>query len=105
SPSSTKMLYDIVQCNKIIAEFDRYRELPAIVDECDAAVPAHFGRFDNANYTFQNTEYYPVFQAKLFKKILDLNAAGPVQVAQATSWSFYFEGERWFEGTRSFLTA
>ena len=24
---------------------------------------------------------------------------------QATSWSFYFEGERFFEGTRSFLTA
>lgn len=105
SPSSTKMLFDILRCNQIIAEYPEYHELPAIVDECDAAVPAHFGRYDNANYDFQNTEYYPVFQAKLFKKILDLNAAGPVQVTQATSWSFYFEGERWFEGTRSFLTA
>ncbi|MFC7621755.1 glycoside hydrolase [Microlunatus sp. GCM10028923] len=105
SPSSTKMLYDIVRCNRIIADYPEYRDLEVLVDECDAAVPAHFGRYDNANYAFQNTEYYPVFQAKLFKKILDLNAAGPVSVNQATSWSFYFEAERWFEGTRSFLTA
>jgi len=36
---------------------------------------------------------------------LDLNDQETVQVAQATSWSFYFEGERYFEGTRSFVTA
>jgi xylan 1,4-beta-xylosidase len=75
------------------------------VDEFDAAVPAHFGRYDNRNYEFQNTEYYPVFQVKVMKKILDLNANEIVQVERATSWSFYFEGERFFEGTRSFQTA
>jgi xylan 1,4-beta-xylosidase len=105
NPSSTKMLYDIRSFNRAIAEFEPYRDLPAIVDECDAAVPAHFGRYDNPNYEFQNTEYYPVFQVKLMKKILDLNATETVSVEQATSWSFYFEGERYFEGTRSFLTA
>jgi xylan 1,4-beta-xylosidase len=26
-------------------------------------------------------------------------------VHQATTWSFYFEGERFFEGTRSLFTA
>lgn len=104
SPSSTKMLYDIMAFNRAIAEHG-YAHLPAIVDECDAAVPAHFGCYDNANYAFQNTEYYPVFQVKLMKKILDLNAHEEVKVEQATSWSFYFEGERYFEGTRSFLTA
>ncbi len=46
-----------------------------------------------------------MFQVKLMKKILDLNATETVAVEQATSWSFYFEGERYFEGTRSFLTA
>ena len=74
NPSSTKMLFDLRSFNRAIAEFEQYRDLPAIVDECDAAVPAHFGRYDNANYEFQNTEYYPVFQVKLMKKILDLNA-------------------------------
>ena len=50
NPSSTKMLFDIRSFNRAIAEFEEYRDLPAIVDECDAAVPAHFGRYDNANY-------------------------------------------------------
>ena len=105
SPSSTKMLYDLRAFDRTIAAYEPYRELPTYVDECDAAVPAHFGSYDNANYQFQNTEYYPVFQVKLMKKILDLNAAEKVQVERATSWSFYFEGERYFEGTRSFQTA
>ena len=105
SPSSTKMLYDVREFNRAIAEYEQYRDLPAIVDEFDAAVPAHFGRYDNRNYDFQNTEYYPVFQVKVMKKILDLNASEIVQVERATSWSFYFEGERFFEGTRSFITA
>ncbi len=105
SPSATKMLYDIREFDRAIAQYEAYRDLPVYVDECDAAVPAHFGRYDNRNYEFQNTEYYPVFQVKLMKKILDLNAEEPVRVERATSWSFYFEAERYFEGTRSFLTA
>ena len=105
SPSAHKMLYEIRRMQQVIAEFPQYRSLPAVVDECDAGVPAHYSVYDNANFQFQNTEYYPVFQVKLFKKILDLNDSEEVKVEQATSWSFYFEGERFFEGTRSFLTA
>jgi xylan 1,4-beta-xylosidase len=105
NPSAHKMLYEIRRMQQVIAEFPQYRSLPAIVDECDAGVPAHFSVYDNANFQFQNTEYYPVFQVKMFKKILDLNESEEVKVEQATSWSFYFEGERFFEGTRSFLTA
>ena len=105
NPSANKMLFEIRRMLRVIGEFEEYHDLPAIVDECDAGVPAHYSVYDNANFVFQNTEYYPVFQVKLFKKILDLNDAETVSVDQATSWSFYFEGERFFEGTRSFLTA
>jgi xylan 1,4-beta-xylosidase len=105
NPSANKMLFEIRRMLRVVGEFEQYHSLPAIVDECDAGVPAHYSVYDNANFQFQNTEYYPVFQVKLFKKILDLNDAETVQVDQATSWSFYFEGERFFEGTRSFLTA
>ena len=45
-----------------------------IVDECDASVPALWGIYDNANFAYRYNEYYPVFQAKLMKKVLDLNA-------------------------------
>jgi xylan 1,4-beta-xylosidase len=105
NPSATKMLFEIRRMLRVITEFEQYQHLPAIVDECDPAVPAHYSVYDNANFAFQNTEYYPVFQIKLFKKILDLNEVETVSVGQASSWSFYFEGERFFEGTRSFLTA
>lgn len=105
SPSANKMLFEIRRLLRVMAEFDQYKDLPALVDECDAGVPAHFSVYDNANFRFQNTEYYPVFQAKLMKKLLDLNDAEESKVRTATSWSFYFEGERYFEGTRAFLTA
>lgn len=105
NPSLNKMLFEVRRMLRVIGEFEQYRSLPAIVDECDAGVPAHYSVYDNANFQFQNTEYFPTFQVKMFKKLLDLNQVEPVSVQQATSWSFYFEGERYFEGTRSFLTA
>nr|WP_240895853.1 hypothetical protein [Kineococcus siccus] len=105
SPSAHKMLFEVRRMLRVVAEFEEYRSLPAIVDECDAGVPAHYSVYDNANFRFQNTEYYPVFQVKLMKKLLDLNETEAVSVQHATSWSFYFEGERYFEGTRAFTTA
>jgi xylan 1,4-beta-xylosidase len=105
SPMTTKMLYEIRALLRVMAEFPRYADVPAIVDECDAGVPAHWGIYDNPNFRFQNTEYYPVFQVNLMKKILDLNESETSTVAEATTWSFYFEGERYFEGTRALLTA
>ena len=80
--------------------------MPCIVDECDASVPAHWGVYDNANFAYRNTEYFAVFQCKLMKKLLDLDATRAARTShQATTWSFYFEGERFFEGTRSLFTA
>jgi len=105
NPSAHKMLFEVRRLLRVVGEFEEYRGLPAIVDECDAGVPAHHGFYDNANFGFQNTEYYPVFQVKLMKKLLDLNKLEDVQVTQATAWAWYFEGERLFEGTRAFLTA
>lgn len=105
SPQTTKMLYEMRGLLRVMAEFPRFVHLPAIVDECDAGVPAHWGVYDNSNFQFQNTEYYPVFQVNLMKKILDMNEEEAASVREATTWSFYFEGERFFEGTRAFLTA
>ncbi len=105
SPSSLKMLREVRAALEAVAAHPRFRDLPCIVDECDASVPAHWGVYDNANFAYRNTEYFPVFQCKLMKKLLDLDALGAARVHQATTWSFYFEGERFFEGTRSLFTA
>ena len=105
SPSSLKMLREVRAALDAVAAHPKFRDLPCIVDECDASVPAHWGVYDNANFAYRNTEYFPVFQCKLMKKLLDLDARGGARVHQATTWSFYFEGERFFEGTRSLFTA
>lgn len=105
SPSVLKMIREIIRSRSAVEETPEFRKLPCYVDECDASVPAHWGFYDNANFRYRNTEYYPVFQCKLMKKLLDLNENSAAKVAQATTWSFYFEGERYFEGTRSLFTA
>jgi len=105
SPSMLKMLREVRAALGAVAAHPQFRDLPCIVDECDASVPAHWGAYDNGNFVYRNTEYYPVFQCKLMKKLLDLNDEGGAHVDQATTWSFYFEGERFFEGTRSLFTA
>ena len=105
SPSTLKMLREVRAALDAVAAHPKFRDLPCIVDECDASVPAHWGVYDNANFAYRNTEYFPVFQCKLMKKLLDLDARGGARVHQATTWSFYFEGERFFEGTRSLFTA
>ncbi|WP_433169741.1 GH39 family glycosyl hydrolase [Kribbella sp. CA-247076] len=105
SPSTPKMLREIDRALTVIEQFPRYVGAPVIVDECDASVPAHWGIYDNANFAYRNNEYYPVFQAKLMKKVLDLNEQHTAKVHEATTWSFSMEGERYFEGTRSFVTA
>jgi len=105
SPSSLKMLREVRAALDAVAAHPQYRDLPCIVDECDASVPAHWGVYDNANFAYRNTEYFAVFQCKLMKKLLDLNDRSGAHVHQATTWSFYFEGERFFEGTRSLFTA
>jgi xylan 1,4-beta-xylosidase len=99
------MLREVRAALGAVAEHERFRDLPCIVDECDASVPAHWGVYDNANFAYRNSEYFAVFQCKLMKKLLDLDARSDAHVHQATTWSFYFEGERFFEGTRSLFTA
>lgn len=107
SPSRHKMLGEIRAHLQAAARYPQFRRLPCFVDECDPCVPAHLSRYDNANFGFRTTAYYPTIMASVFKRLLDLNASLPdaPDVALATSWAFYFEGERFFEGFREFFTA
>ena len=107
SPSRRKMLSEVRAHLQAAARHPQFRRLPVLIDECDPCVPAHYSRYDNPNFGFRNTSYYPVVMASIFKRLMDLDAALPdaPDVALATSWAFYFEGERYFEGFREFFTA
>lgn len=104
SPNIEKMLVDVREMLSRVAEHGAFRDLPVLVDECDASVPAHWTIYDNANFGYRNTAYYAVFQCQQMKKLLDLDQLGLAKVHQATTWSWHFEGERYFEGTRSLFT-
>jgi xylan 1,4-beta-xylosidase len=105
SPSTVKMLREVRDALDAVGAHDRFRALPCVVDECDASVPAHWGVYDNANFAYRNHEYYAVFQCQLMAKLLRLGEEAGIRPAQATTWSFYMEGERCFEGTRGLLTS
>jgi xylan 1,4-beta-xylosidase len=104
SPSMVKMLREVRHSLRQVARRPALSGVECIADECDASVPAHHGRFDNSNFGYRNTEYFPVFQCSLMKKLLDLDEARAARLRAATAWAFYIEGERCFEGTRSLTT-
>jgi xylan 1,4-beta-xylosidase len=104
SPSMVKMLREVRHALRQVAARPGLAVTECLADECDASVPAHHGRFDNSNFGYRNTEYFPVFQCSLMKKLLDLEEAKAARLRAATAWAFYIEGERCFEGTRSLLT-
>ena len=74
------------------------------VDECDPAVGTIYGVHDNPNFIVTNTEYYPNFLCALIKRILDSNKRFESKVRLITTWAFYFEGKRFFEGNRTLVT-
>jgi xylan 1,4-beta-xylosidase len=104
SPSMVKMLREVRHSLRQVAESPALADVECLADECDASVPAHHGSYDNSNFGYRNTEYFPVFQVSLMKKLLDLPEARTARLRAATAWAFYIEGERCFEGTRSLVT-
>lgn len=104
SPSTTKMLREVRAALAEVHSRPALSHVQCLADECDASVPAHLGRFDNANFEYRNSEYFAVFQCKLMKKLLDLDEITGARLRAATAWAFYIEGERCFEGTRSLVT-
>jgi xylan 1,4-beta-xylosidase len=97
SPSLDKMLEDIRR--NVAAIRDRFPEVPILVDECDPAVGTPYGVFDSPNFSVCNTTYYPTMVCALAAEILRLE-----EIELFTSWAFYFEGKRWFEGNRTLVT-
>jgi xylan 1,4-beta-xylosidase len=97
SPSLQKMVDD-VRTNVAVIR-DRYQDVPILVDECDPAVGTPYGVFDTPNFVVVNTTHYPTMVCALARELLDHPT-----VERFTSWAFYMEGKRWFEGNRALVT-
>ncbi|MCL1795773.1 MAG: beta-xylosidase [Clostridia bacterium] len=80
-----------------------FGDLECVLSEADPDGWAAGGRFDNFNLNFRNTEYYASYTASAYKNLYDLadSMRGDIR---PLAWAFMFEGERCFEGTRTFST-
>jgi len=71
-----------------------------LVDECDPVIGYLYGVYDNSNFVVCNTEYYPSMVAAIIYNILLLSP----RIKLITTWAFYMEGKRFFEGNRTLVT-
>jgi xylan 1,4-beta-xylosidase len=102
TPSVKKLLDQVRICGTIIKECG-YGDLECILSEADPDGWAAGGRFDNPAFDFRNTEYYASYAASTYKNLHDLAEELKMDI-RPLAWAFMFEGERCFEGTRTFST-
>ena len=101
-PSVRTFLANVkTQCT-VIREYG-YDSLECVLSEADPDGWAAGGRFDNFNLNFRNTEYYASWVVSAYKNLYDLAETLRMDI-RPLAWAFMFEGERCFEGTRSFST-
>lgn len=100
---SVRVLVENVRTQFEVIQKYGYGNLECILSEADPDGWAAGGRFDNFNLNFRNTEYYASYTASGYKNIYDLADAMGGDI-RPLAWAFMFEGERCFEGTRTFST-
>lgn len=103
-PSLKKIESHLESYFAVLALYPACKDLDILLDECDMAVATNYGVYDFPELLFNNTEYYPVFLIRMAKRILDLIPAHDVGIKLFTTWAFYFEGKRLFEGNRALFT-
>lgn len=100
---SVKVLVNNAKTQSTVIREAGYGDLECVMSETDPDAWAAGGRFDNFNLNFRNTEYYASFVASGYKHLYDLAERIGMDL-RPLAWAFMFEGERCFEGTRTFTT-
>lgn len=101
-PSIQEFLANVQYQTAIIKEFG-YEQLECVLSEADPDGWAAGGRFDNRNLNFRNTNYYASYVISSYKNLYDMAQRLHMDI-RPLAWAFMFEGERCFEGTRTFST-
>lgn len=103
-PALRKILSHLGDYERVLSKFPEFRKLPLLLDECDMAVATNFGVHDFPAFEFNNSEYFPIFVIRMAKHIWDFMAEQDLDIRLFTTWAFYFEGKRFFEGNRALFT-
>lgn len=78
--------------------------LPVLITECDPEGCAACGMTTNPENAYRNGTMYSSYTAASFARVFDLAERYNVNLEGVTSWSFEFEGQRWFDGFRDLAT-
>jgi xylan 1,4-beta-xylosidase len=100
-PSLKKIMAQLQGYRDVIQKYPALRQTEILLDECDMAVGTNFGVYDFPEYEFHNSEYYPVFVVRMAKRLFDFIRDSGWRVRLFTTWAFYYEGKRFFEGNRA----
>jgi xylan 1,4-beta-xylosidase len=104
TPTLATLLRHVAAGLEIAGSFPELTKREVILTECDPDGMAAFGKHDNANLAFRNTEYYASYVASAVCKLLDLGIPGPLRVDGMLTWAFQFENREYFEGLRTLST-
>ena len=96
-------LNDVAQGFTIV-KASGYSNLPIYITECDPEGCAACGMATNPENAYRNGTMYSSYTAASFARIEQLADSFHVDLAGAISWSFEFEGQRWFDGFRDLAT-
>ncbi|HVW61514.1 MAG TPA: hypothetical protein VHC48_15790 [Puia sp.] len=81
-----------------------FKSLPIYITECDPEGCAACGMTTNPENAYRNGTMYSSYTAASFARIYDLAEHWHINLQGAMSWSFEFEGQKWFDGFRDLAT-
>ena len=87
-----------------IVKASEFGNLPVLITEFDPEGCAACGMTTNPENAYRNGTMYSSYTASSFVRLFDLAARYRVNLQGVTSWSFEFEGQRWFDGFRDLAT-
>lgn len=87
-----------------IVSSSAFKSLPIYITECDPEGCAACGMTTNPENAYRNGTMYSSYTAASFARIYDLAERWHVNLQGAMSWSFEFEGQKWFDGFRDLAT-
>jgi xylan 1,4-beta-xylosidase len=99
-----RQLRDIATNLSIMAEFPKYRSLPAILGESDPEGCAACSARVYPQNAYRNGPLYGVYVVEHILRTYELSRRADIAIEGAVTWAFLFEGQPWFDGFRDLAT-
>ena len=89
---------------EIVAGFEKYRNTPIIIGECDPEGLAALSSTVHPANGYRNGSYYAAYEVAMMKHTIDLAEQAGVNLQGVLTWAFMFDGKQYFEGFRTLST-